>query len=74
MEISLKSDVKEIVVRHTHENVGTMSDSLEISTPAKGGAVKIYFDVNKPEEARAKIDAAMALRDYANKKLSEVFI
>jgi len=41
-------------------------DSIEFSTPSKGGAVKIYGDYSKPEEFKKKIDNAKKLRDYTN--------
>ncbi len=44
-------------------------DSIEISTPAKGGAIKVYGDFSKPEEFKRKIDAAIEARAYAQGKL-----
>lgn len=44
-------------------------DSLEIGTPSKGGAIKIYGDFSKPEEFKKKIDSAVEVRQYANVKL-----
>lgn len=49
------------IVRHIHEN----PDSIEIGTPSKGGAIKVYGDFNKPEEFKAKIDQAAIIRLYA---------
>ena len=45
------------------------TDSLEFSTPAKGGGVKVYLDYNDLEGAKKKIDNAIAAREYANSKL-----
>ena len=44
-------------------------DSLEIGTPAKGGAVKIYGNFNEVVTFKAKIANAMDVRRYANKLL-----
>ena len=46
-------------------------DSIEVGTPAKGGACKIYLDFSKPDECRAKIDNALELRKYATNKMLE---
>ena len=40
-------------------------DSIEVGTPSKGGAVKIYINANKPDEARQKIKNALDLRVFA---------
>jgi len=41
-------------------------DSLEIGTPAKGGAIKIYGNFNDVESFKQKIDNAKKVREYAN--------
>lgn len=46
-------------------------DSIEIGTPSKGGALKVYFDATHPDSARAKIDNAIALRAYMNAQCTE---
>ena len=55
-------EIKTIVVEH--RETGKMQDSLEIGTPAKGGAIKVYCDFSHPEEAKKKIDEAVKLRGY----------
>ena len=45
-------------------------DSLEIGTPSKGGAVKIYGDFNKLEDFKKKIDNAKEVKAYAQANLS----
>jgi hypothetical protein len=40
-------------------------DSLELSTPARGGAIKIYGDFSNKEEFQKKIENAIELRKYA---------
>ena len=55
--------VKLLVERMADEE--NYQDSLEIGTPAKGGAVKVYLDYRNPAEAEAKILNAFALRDKA---------
>jgi hypothetical protein len=44
-------------------------DSLEIGTPSKGGAIKVYGNFSDKEIFRAKIDNALELRTYANSKI-----
>ena len=53
-----------------HRNVNDNPDSIEIGTPAKGGALKVYGSALTPEDFKKKIDNMMALREYANKKLN----
>lgn len=45
------------------------SDSIEIGSPSKGGAIKIYGDFSKPEVFRDKINNAKEIRQYANAQL-----
>lgn len=45
-------------------------DSIEIGTPAKGGAVKIYFDANKPEQATELIENAIRMRAVAQRAMA----
>jgi hypothetical protein len=58
----------ENITKHIIED-SKNQDSLEIGTPSKGGAIKIYGDFNKKEEFKARIDNAIALKEYANKKI-----
>lgn len=51
----------EETTRHINDN----PDSIEIGTPSKGGAVKIYGDMSKPVEFKRKIDSAAEIRAYA---------
>jgi len=62
---------KEIVVRHITEKVTGAQDSLELSTPARGGAIKVYCDFNDAEGTKLKIDKAIEARAYANKRMEE---
>jgi len=48
-----------------HEN----PDSIEVGTPSKGGAIKVYGDFNKPEEFKAKLEKAEEVRKYAQANL-----
>lgn len=45
------------------------NDSLTISSPAKGGEIKVYLDYNDVELCKKKIDNAIECREYANIKL-----
>ena len=50
---------------HKNEN----PDSIEIGTPSKGGAIKVYCDFANVEGCKAKIDNAIEIRNYTNAKL-----
>ncbi len=50
---------------HLHAHRNTDPDSIEIGTPGKGGAVKIYGNTSNPEEFARKIEAGFALRKLA---------
>ena len=54
---------------HHHKNIDENKDILEIGTPAKGGAIKIYGDFNDKETFKQKIDRAKEVREYAQKEL-----
>ena len=47
-------------------------DSLEIGTPSKGGAIKVYGNFNSNEEFKQKIKKAFEVRDYANDKMNNI--
>lgn len=47
-----------------------LCDSLTISSPTKGGAIKLYGDFNKPDEFKVKVDKAIEVRAYANAKIA----
>lgn len=49
----------------TQTVVNKSPDSLEIGTPGKGGAIKIYGDYSDSDAMKEKIDKAKELRDYA---------
>ena len=52
-------------------NVNDAPDSLEIGTPAKGGAIKVYGNANDLEGFKKKIDSMIELRKYAQKVIGE---
>lgn len=45
-------------------------DSLEIGTPSKGGALKIYGNFADPEAFKLKVDNARIVKEYANANLT----
>lgn len=55
---------EEQIVRHIHENKDSRPDSIEIGSPSKGGAIKIYFNADDPTRACELIDNAMVIRGY----------
>jgi hypothetical protein len=52
-----------------HKSITENPDSIEIGTPSKGGAIKIYGDFNNTEAFKKKIDAAKEVKEYANVNL-----
>ena len=44
-------------------------DSLEIGTPSKGGAIKVYGNFENKEVFKVKIDTALEIRGYTNQKV-----
>lgn len=63
------SNINEIIVKHYEE--GKLQDSLELGSPAKGGAIKIYGNFNNEEEFEAKMIKALALREKGKKLIME---
>lgn len=59
----------EAVIKHEHHNVDEERDSIELSTPAKGGAVKIYGNFNNPEAFKKKIENAVEVRKFAQAQI-----
>ena len=58
------------VLEYRHIHISENPDSLEVGTPGKGGAVKIYGDFRDPAGFREKIKAAYELRRYAAELLT----
>jgi hypothetical protein len=54
-----------------HKQVDDNKDSLELSTPAKGGAIKIYGDFNDEVTFLKKISNAISIRKQANELLKQ---
>lgn len=49
----------------TQSHVTVRPDSLELGTPSKGGALKIYFDAGDPVDSERRIREAFRLREVA---------
>lgn len=58
------------VVEYRHIHISEDPDSIEVGTPGRGGAIKVYGDFRNPEGFRAKIKNAYELRKYANELLT----
>ncbi len=52
-----------------HRHIDAQKDSVEIGTPGKGGAVKVYGDFANPEDFMRRIDAACMVRAFAQRKM-----
>ena len=57
-------------VEKARASVDRRTDSVEVGTPSKGGALKVYFDAANPAEARQLVDEAIAIREYAQSKIT----
>ena len=53
--------MEESIQKHITEN----PDSIEIGTPSKGGAIKIYGNFADEEAFKKKIDVAKEVKKYA---------
>jgi hypothetical protein len=60
-----------IEIMHLHRTIDDQKDSIEIGTPGKGGAIKVYGDCSKPEEFLQKIRNAFEIRRQAAQMLKE---
>ena len=55
---------------HTNRQEGPVyQDSIEIGTPGRGGAIKVYFDASNFTDAEDRLNAALLLREKARKAL-----
>ncbi len=54
-----------------HRHIDAQKDSVEIGTPGKGGAVKVYGDFANPEDFMHRIDNAFMVRGYAQRRAEE---
>jgi len=61
----------EIQISHLHRTIDDCKDSIEIGTPGKGGAIKVYGDASDPEKFMRKIRNAVELRKRAQEMLKE---
>lgn len=53
------------VLEYRHIHISENPDSLEIGTPGKGGAIKVYGNFSDPDGFREKIQNAYELRKHA---------
>ena len=53
--------MEEVIVKKIIEGPA-FQDSIEIGTPGKGGAIKIYGDFRQPDEFEKRIRDAVRLR------------
>ena len=67
MENQPNQEQAKIIVEHRELN--KLSDSIEVGTPAKGGAIKIYGDSSNKADFQQRIDNMLELRKYAQAKL-----
>ena len=66
-----QNDQPETVVLHVHRQEGPQfSDSIEIGSPSKGGAIKVYVDISMPGDAKRRLENAFAVRAHAQRLLS----
>ncbi|MDI6720402.1 MAG: hypothetical protein QMD46_12400 [Methanomicrobiales archaeon] len=56
---------EEILHRHVHVNSDPMPDSIEIGTPGKDGAIKVYGNVDDAERFALRLETAFSLRQMA---------
>jgi len=55
---------------HLHKQDGpVLQDSIEVGTPGKGGAIKIYFNAGDVADAKARVLNAMKVRKFAREQI-----
>lgn len=57
---------EETVNKYVNDN----ADSIEIGTPSKGGAIKVYGNASNKDEFKDKIDKMFDIRKYAKDKFN----
>ncbi len=62
--------MEEIIVKKILEN-SPFQDSLEIGTPGKGGAIKVYGDFGNAPQFEQRIREAVRLRKVASQLIAE---
>jgi len=64
---------RRLIARHNHSLAVAMKavyqDSIDIGTPGKGGAIKVYGDTGDPDDYQRRIDNAVALLKYTRSQL-----
>jgi hypothetical protein len=68
-EQALKAQPAGQEVHVFYHNQG-LQDSVEIGTPSKGGAVKVYYNAADLADAQKRVDNSKIVRDYASTTLS----
>ena len=58
--------MEETIQKIVNEN----PDSIEIGTPSKGGAIKVYGNFDDEVAFKKKIDAAKVVKDYAQANIA----
>jgi hypothetical protein len=61
----------EDIQRHVHQHVTENPDSLEISTPSRGGAIKVYHNADDPEGFKKKVLAMLDVRQEVQLELAK---
>lgn len=68
-----RSAIIPVTCEHIHREEGPMfRDSLEIGSPSKGGALKIYYDASDIEGGKKRVKNAYTIRSYAQSLQSGV--
>lgn len=68
VEIERLQNARSAVAKHL--TINENPDSIEIGSPSKGGAIKIYGNFNDLEAFKAKVRNAKELRTYAQTELT----
>jgi hypothetical protein len=70
-----ESFLNQLLPNFVIEHIGIESklkDSIEIDSPTKGGALKVYFDSNDMKDAEIRISNAIELRNFMLNKIEEL--
>lgn len=58
-------------IRHLHKQLDDRKDSIEIGTPGKAGAIKVYGDAGDPAEFARRMGNMVELRKQLNEMIAK---
>jgi hypothetical protein len=66
----LEETVRRIVREELARQEPAFQDSVEMGSPTKGGALKVYFNAGDVGQAKMRVDNAVEVRDHMGARLA----